>query len=211
MTEKEQQDRIELLEADNAELKKQLFMKAKRDKEHYAYLPESSLVNFFHYDKCNQKLLAILYWDKMSESQKDVFTDREQMDVEYSIKTRRAEMMSNPTKMKQYFLEHSAPIMDDILAYANGSRKLNGSQDKYYMNEVWEVLKCILNGANTPAPMIDIRGKKVSEQIDEILTSVTEGKITFDDAKNYMSLVSSGFDIQELPKLMATLEAIENK
>ena len=53
--------------------------------------------------------------------------------------------------------------------------------------------------------------KEISEQIDEILTNVSNGSINFEQAKEYMALVSSGYNLQELPKLMAQLDALENK
>jgi len=57
--------------------------------------------------------------------------------------------------------------------------------------------------------MLDLKGKTIDDQINAILTQVSAGQITIADAKEYMALVSAGFNLQQLPKLLATLEKLE--
>jgi polyhydroxyalkanoate synthesis regulator phasin len=196
------------LEENREKLLDSLRIKQEKESENFVYLPESSLTNFDHYDKCDQKLLAILYWEKLTDKQKEVFTDWQEMELQKDYERRLNEIMTDPTKMRQHFLKNASPVLDSIIKLANGDKKLTG--DNYAFREVWEILKGIISSANNPAPMMDLRGKDVSQQIDEILTQVSTGKINFDEAKEYMSLVSSGFNLQELPKLMAKLDALEN-
>ena len=163
------------------------------------------------FDKLNiidKRLYAHTYWAELTDKQKRSFIDKDFKDAEESYKTKVKERMSDPNKMRAYFLTHSSPIMDDIIDMAKGST--SKASDSYAFKEVWEVLRGLINAANAKAPVLDLKGKEVSEQIDEILTQVTAGDITFDDAKQYMSLVSSGFNLQELPKLMAKLDALES-
>jgi polyhydroxyalkanoate synthesis regulator phasin len=211
----EQEEEIRQLKAQVAKLEENreklldsLRIKQEKESENFVYLPESSLTNFDHYDKCDQKLLAILYWEKLTDKQKEVFTDWQEMELQKDYERRLNEIMTDPTKMRQHFLKNASPVLDSIIKLANGDKKLTG--DNYAFREVWEILKGIISSANNPAPMMDLRGKDVSQQIDEILTQVSTGKINFDEAKEYMSLVSSGFNLQELPKLMAKLDALEN-
>ena len=171
-------------------------------------LIEADLGNFFHFGECDQKLLALMYWDKLTPEQKDIFSDEFYKEAEEKYETDVKERMSDPNKMRAYFLKGAAPILNDMLAMAKGSS--SKASDSYAFKEVWEVLRGIITAANAKAPVLDLKGKEVSEQIDEILTQVTAGDITFDDAKQYMSLVSSGFNLQELPKLMAKLDALES-
>lgn len=199
---------IDRLEANRAKLLDQLIIKEKRDAIFNVDLDESDLINFHHLEKCDQKLLAILYWDKLTDQQKQVFTDWERRELSTNHEKKLQEMMSDPVKMKQHFLRGAAPILDTMIRMANGDEKIKG--DGFAFREVWEVLKAIINAASEPAPMIDLRGKDISSQIDEILSAVTKGDITFIEAKEYMSLVSSGFNLQELPKLMQKLEMLEN-
>lgn len=198
------------LEHENQTLRIKLQRYNKKHRKLSVNLTEANLVNFSHYGECDQKLLALMFWDKLTPQQKDVFSDEFYKEAEEEYKKKIEDRMSDPTKMRQHFLNGAAPILDDIVAYANGNKK-NAVEDKYYVSEVWDVLKGIISTANAPAPLVDLKGKEVSDQIDEILTQVTAGNITFDAAKEYMSLVSAGFNLQELPKLMAALEAIESK
>lgn len=201
--------KINQLEINREKLLAQLMMKEEKAKFFRVHFDESDLINFYQFDKCDKKLLAILYWEKLTEQQKKTFNDREQMDLQKEYDRKQQQMMSDPTKMRQYFLKGASPILDNIIRLANGDNKL--SADNYAIREVWEVLKGVIQSANNPAPMMDLRGKDISSQIDEVLSSVSKGDITFIEAKEYMSLISSGFNLQELPKLMAKLEAIEQQ
>lgn len=200
---------IDKLEANRKKLISQFNTKKAKDEIFNVNLPESELNNFNQHDKCDQKLLAVLYWEKLSDQQKSVFTDREEMELAKNFERKMQEIMIDPSKMRRHFLLGSAPILDNMIDMATGGTKL-GSSDTYAFTQVWEILRGIISTANNPTPMIDLKGKDVSEQIDEILTQVTEGKLSFDEAKEFMSLVSSGFNLQELPKLMAKLEALES-
>jgi len=199
--------KVKRLETNKKKLLDSLRIKGNKDSEHFIYLPEACLTNFMHYDKCDQKLLGLLYWEKLTEQQKKVFTDWEEMELAKANEKRLEQIMSDPTKLRQHFLRNAAPVMDNILKLANGDKKL--TVDNFAIKEVWEVLKGIISQASNPAPMLDLKGKEVSAQIDEILTQLTAGEINFVEAKEFMSLVSAGYNLQELPKLMAKLEALE--
>lgn len=200
---------IDKLESNRQKLIAQFNTKKAKDKIFNVNLPESELDNFFHHDKCDQKLLAVLYWDKLTDQQKSVFTDMQEVELQKEFERKMQDIMIDPVKMRRHFLLGASPILDNMIDMATGGSKL-GSSDTYAFTQVWEILKGIISSANNPTPMIDLKGKDVSQQIDEILTQVTAGKLSFDEAKEFMSLVSSGFNLQELPKLMAKLEALEN-
>jgi len=158
----------------------------------------------------DKRLFAHTNWNKLSDKQKRTFVDKDFKDAEEIYKLKVKERMSDPIKMKEYFLNASAPILDNMIDMAtNPSIKL--ASDGFAFREVWEVLRGILNSTKNKATPLDLRNKDISQQVDEILTSVTAGDITFDEAKEYISIVSSGFNLQELPKLMAKLELIESK
>jgi len=199
--------KVKRLESNKKKLLTSLQIKADKDSEHFIYMPESELTNFMHMNKCDQKLMGILYWDKLSDTQKKQFTDWEELELSKSNERRLQQIMSDPTKLRQHFLRNAAPVMDTILKLANGDKKL--TVDNFAIKEVWEVLKGIITQASNPAPMLNLKGKEVSDQIDEILSQLTTGQINFDEAKEFMSLVSAGYNLQELPKLMAKLEALE--
>jgi hypothetical protein len=201
--------KVAQLESNREKLLDSLRIKKAKDGVHNVHLSVDSLKEFFHLGKCDQKLLAILYWDKLTREQKEVFTDHEEMELEQEYERKMHEIMTDPTKMRTHFLRGAAPILDDMLKLAKGEKV--GTSDNFAFREVWEVLRDMINKANSPVPMLDLKGKEISDQIDTILTKVSAGEISFIEAKEYMSLVSSGFNLQELPKLMAKLEMLESQ
>ncbi len=165
-------------------------------------------------DDCDKKVLAALYWDLLTDSQKSEFADDEYIELTKLKQLKNSEMMSDPVKLKKHFLTESAPLIDEMIQIANGSKKatakLTGTEE-WAKREIWDVLKEVVIKADSPAPMIDLKGKGIDEQINQILTKVSQGQMAISDAKEYMSLVSAGFNLQELPKLMASLELLEKK
>jgi len=163
---------------------------------------------------CDKKVLAALYWELLNEKQKAELTDHEYIELQKLKTAKNAELISDPVNMKKHFLTESAPLIDEKIKLANGGNKnkTKDTENEACANrEIWSVLKEVISRANDPAPMKDLKGKAIDDQIDQILTSVSQGKISIDDAKEYMTLVSAGFNLQQLPKLMASLEALENK
>lgn len=167
------------------------------------------LAEFMHLDTCDQKVLAVLYWDELTEEQKSVFSEVAFMEHEKYAFKKKQDIMQDPSKMRQHFLEGAAPILDDMIALGTGNKKKVSGNDEWAQREVWEVLKGIISTANDPAPLVNLKGKSIENQINEILTAVSEQKMTISDAKEYMSLVSAGFNLQQLPKLLQKLEALE--
>ncbi len=164
-------------------------------------------------DICDKKVLAALHWDLLTDSQKEEFTDHEYIELTKLKQSKNSEMMSDPVKMKKHFLSESAPLIDEMIQLANGSKKVTSKltgTEEWAKREIWDVLKEVIAKADSPAPMIDLKGKDIDGQINQILTKVSQGEMAISDAKEYMSLVSAGFDLQELPKLMKSLELLES-
>jgi len=166
------------------------------------------LKEFFTLDSCDQKVLAVLYWEDLTDKQKAIFSDADYIEHQKYNEMKKQEIMLDPTKMRQHFLKSAAPVLDNMLEIARGD-KTKSKNDEWATREVWEVLKTVITTANDPAPLINLKGKSITDQIDAILTKVSEQKITINEAKEYMSLVSSGFNLQQLPQLLAKLEALE--
>jgi len=163
-------------------------------------------------DDCDKKVLAALYWEQLSDKQKGEFTDSQYIDLQKIKAAKHAELMSDPVKMKKNFLEGAAPLLDDMIQLATGNKKnttKDGDNEAWAKREIWGVLKDIIVRTDNPAPMLDLKGKTIDDQINAILTQVSAGQITIADAKEYMALVSAGFNLQQLPKLLATLEKLE--
>ena len=115
---------------------------------------------------------------------------------------------SNPSKMRQHFLERASPMIDDMIDSALGTGRMK-SNNALAQQEVWDILKEVIMHAENPAPLLNLRGESVEKQVDTILTKVSAGEITFKEAKEYMSLVSMGFDLTKLPELLEKAEMLE--
>lgn len=166
-------------------------------------------------DICDKKVLAALYWEHLSDSQKSEFIDSDYITLQKIKAAKHSELMSDPVRMKKNFLSEAAPLIDEMLQLANGTKRnksvvKDSDNESWAKREIWSVLKDIITRAENPAPMLDLKGKTIDGQIDAILTKVSQGQITIVDAKEYMALVSAGFNLQQLPKLLATLEKLEN-
>jgi len=159
-------------------------------------------------DISDKKVLAALYWFDLKENQKKEFSENERIEFVKLQEAKKKEIASDPTKLKAYFMTEAAPLLDTMIQAAINGKDLN-SKNQFAISEVWDLLKqSILSAKNAP-PLINIKGKSVESQIDEILSQVSRGDIGFDEAKEYMSLVSSGYNLQTLPKLIAKLESLE--
>ena len=161
-------------------------------------------------DICDRKVLAALYWVELTDQQKQTFTDHEYIEFMQIQERKKKELVNDPVKMKTHFLMEAAPLLDKMIQAALGNKRMT-STDSFATAEVWTLLREIISQAKNPTPLLDLKGKEISQQIDEILTNVSNGSINFEQAKEYMTLVSSGYNLQELPKLMAQLDALENK
>lgn len=159
-------------------------------------------------DISDKKVLAALYWDDLSDVQKSDFDDKEYIEMTKIQQKKHEEYINDPVKMRTHFLIESAPLMDIMIQASLGKKDIKPANE-LAVREVWNVLKGIIQSANNPAPLLDLKGKGIDDQIDTILEKVSTGEIDFEQAKDYMSLVSSGFNLQKLPELITKLEALE--
>lgn len=113
-----------------------------------------------------------------------------------------------PANLKSHFLHRAAPLIDDYIDAALGNRNLNSTND-HARFEVWSMLKTIILEAKNPMPLMNIKGKTIDDQVDDILTMATTGKIDLQEAKELISLVQQGYELTELPKMMEKLEALD--
>lgn len=114
-----------------------------------------------------------------------------------------------PVNIRRHFLHKAAPLIDTYIDVALG-KKVPETTNLQMQNQVWEVLREIILSASDHAPVIDLKGKTVDEQVSKILELVSTGGIPIDQGKEYLSLVQQGFELTELPDIIAKMEALEN-
>jgi len=114
-----------------------------------------------------------------------------------------------PSNLRAHFLHKASPLIDIYIKVALGE-SVPKSSNAQMQHEVWEVLKSIILSAKSHAPMVDLKGHTVDEQVSKILELVSTGSITLEDGKEYLSLVQQGFELTELPEIIAKMEALES-
>lgn len=157
----------------------------------------------------DKKVLAALYWEELTDTQKEDFSNAEYIEFIKLKEKQHEELVNDPVKMRRKFLVDAAPLVDQMVGKALGKGKATLVMDELATKEVWSILKGIIESANNPAPLLDLKGQSIDSQIDLILGKVSTGDIDFEQAKEYMSLVSSGFNLQKLPQMLAQLEKLE--
>jgi len=151
--------------------------------------------------------------ENMEKRRLQAIEDEEIEERQYK-KSREGDIETNPkfeitpSNLRSHFLKRSAPLLDDFISSALGKKPLQ-TGNAYAQTQVWEMLKTIILEAKNPAPLVDLKGKTIDEQVDKILTMSSTGKITLEEAKDFLSLVQQGFELTELPELISKMEAIE--
>lgn len=145
------------------------------------------------------------YMDKLFEGVPD--PDDECYQINFPIKEKR-DFDPTPTNLRAHFLHRASPLIDEYIDSALGRKVLNSTSDHARI-EVWNILKQIILEAKNPSPLMNIRGKPINDQVDQILTLTSSGKINLEEGKEWLSLIQQGFEVTEIPKMMEKLETLE--
>jgi len=116
----------------------------------------------------------------------------------------------NASKLRREFLKNAEPFITEMVEVASGERDLFKSTNTWAIREVWETLSEIIKKADDPVA-VTFTDKETSNKVDAILDHVASGEITPAEGKRIMALVAMGFEITELPELMAKFEQLEDK
>ena len=133
--------------------------------------------------------------------------DDPSLDIYKDIKEK-VNFEKTPTNLRRHFIYKAAPLIDNYINVALG-KEVPISTNAKVQHEVWSVLKEIILTAKNPAPLMDIKGHTIEDQVSKILTMVSTGKCTLEEGKDYLALVQQGFELTELPKLMSQMESLE--
>lgn len=145
------------------------------------------------------------YMKKLFEGVPD--PDDECYQVNFRIKDKR-EFIPSPANLKAHFLHRASPLIDEYIDAALGNSTFSATSD-HARFEVWTLLKTIIIEAKNPAPILDIKGKTIDDQVSQILTLASTGKCTLEEARDFLSLVQQGFELTELPEIMKKMESLE--
>lgn len=118
--------------------------------------------------------------------------------------------MTTAVALRQILLKNSAEVAQLYVDAAVGKQTFMNTLPEA-RTEVWEVIKELVLKADDPLPLAKLTDGDINEKVDIVLNEVAEGKITPNDGKKLMALLQAGFDITELPKLLAKLEEAENE
>jgi len=97
-----------------------------------------------------------------------------------------------------------------MVEVASGKKDSFKSTNTWAVKEVWKTLSEIIQQADDPIA-VTFTDKEVSSKVNAILDQVACGELTPAEGKRIMALVSMGFEVTELPELMAKFEQLEDK
>ena len=116
--------------------------------------------------------------------------------------------MSEPVNLRKDFIKRATPVVNAYVDVALGKGALKTS-DKSVSDKVWEAMNTIIQQADDPVPLAKLTDGDITARVDAVLSQVASGEITPDEGKKLIGLLQAGFDITELPKLIAAIEAAE--
>lgn len=110
--------------------------------------------------------------------------------------------MNGAAKLRCKFINEAAEFMlDEYISVVKGEGEFS-SNDPSARKEIWDLLKSIISGAGDPSG-VSLVAFNSNSVVEEIMTQVANGELTLDEGKQFMQLASMGFEITELPELMA--------
>jgi len=114
-----------------------------------------------------------------------------------------------PRALRKEFLQQSMPLLKEYMEVVTGQKDAFTSSDPVTRGAVWKLLEQVILTADDPSPMTSIKDPTIAGRVDAILSQVAAGELTPLEAKKHMALVQAGFEIKELPKLLAAIDEIE--
>lgn len=144
------------------------------------------------------------YIDKLFEGVPD--PDDECYQVNFPIKDKR-EFSPTPSNLKSHFLHRASPLIDDYIDAALGESILKSTND-HARFEVWKLLVEIMKQADNKAPVLNMKGKNIDDQISLILEDVFAGNSTVAEGRDMISMVQQGFDALAMPRLMEKMDKL---
>lgn len=144
------------------------------------------------------------YIDKIFEGVPD--PDDECYQVNFPISEKR-NFNPTPANLKSHFLHRASPLIDDYIDAALGESVLKSTND-HARFEVWKLLVEIMRQADNKAPILNMKGKKIDDQISLILEDVFSGNTSPAEGRELISIVQQGFDALAMPRLMDKMEKL---
>ena len=111
----------------------------------------------------------------------------------------------NKKKYIDLFLETGVleTIITETAQVVKGEREYYSSKDGKMRFEIWEIVKSMIinSSENMKAELSTTR---------DVIKAVTEGKITVSEGEKLINMLKADFEINELPKLIAKIDELEN-
>lgn len=110
--------------------------------------------------------------------------------------------------LRSKFIKGAGLAIDLMVDQLEDGRKEIDPRQQKMINLLWPLMSEIIKDAKKITPL-NLSDKSTSQRLDELFNNVAKGAITFDEAKQYMSLISQGFEMSDLIELNEKLERLE--
>jgi len=117
-------------------------------------------------------------------------------------------MLENELRKK--FLRAGSDVIELMIKQLDGEYGFQmESNQRQMVDLIWPLLSDVIKNSKSITPL-DLRKKSTGEKLDTLFELVSKGEITFDEAKQYMALISQGFEMTDLILLNEKLDRLEN-
>lgn len=117
-------------------------------------------------------------------------------------------VMITPTDLRQEFIRKAQPLVDEYVGAALGTSELR-STNAQARHAVWETLQKIIEQADDAIKSSALTSPDTAKKIEGVLAQVANGELTPRQAKDLMALITAGFEVTDVQKLMSVMEEIK--
>ncbi len=108
------------------------------------------------------------------------------------------ELAKTPAELRGYFVNQAKPILDEYIGSALGTSELK-SNNSDARQETWKLLRDIILGAGNLQ-------KIEAGSTAEVVNMLSDGRITFQEAKELMNMLSTKSEIDDLKVLLEKMD-----
>ena len=110
-----------------------------------------------------------------------------------------------PEGLRMKFIKEASPLIKNYINAALGKEVLK-STSTAAREGVWKVLEEVLIRADAKVAVKGLSEGTISERVDAVLEQVANGELTIAQGKRLIEMLQAGFNITELPELVAKLQ-----
>ena len=114
-------------------------------------------------------------------------------------------MTTNTAELRSLLLTNGRQVIEEVINRATGKGR-PPTIDPEYVQIVWKAIIPMLQNSEDLARITGISDGSISARVDNVLEQVAKGTLTIQQGKRLIEMLQAGFNITELPELVAKLQ-----